>query len=155
MKLFLEVASLLMIGWIAGAETGSWFCVQPIVERLPYEQQVAMEKGMLRTFGRIMPILMPLSGILLIALVIFSWNDGSAVLWLRVLATICIAIIVVTSLTVNVPINNLTSRWQLASDAAEWSQMRSRWHFFQGIRGGLFLAAFLLLTVASVIPRRS
>lgn len=155
MKIFLEVLLLLVIGWIAGAETGSWYGVQPIVERLPYEHQVAMEKGMLRTFGRIMPVLMPLSGILAIALVIFSRNDGSAVLWLRVIATICIAIIVVTSLTVNVPINNLTSQWQLTNDFAEWSNMRSRWHFFQGIRGGLFLTAFVLLTIASVISRRS
>lgn len=155
MKIFLEVVSLLVIGWVAGAEIGSWCCVQPIVARLPYEHQVAMEQGMLRTFGRIMPFLMPLSGILAIALVIFSRNDGSAVLWLRVIATICIAITVVTSLRVNVPINNLTSQWQLANDPAEWSQMRSRWHFFQGIRGGLLLTAFVLLAIASVIPQRS
>ncbi len=155
MKILLEVLSLLVIGWIAGAEIGSWYGIQPIVERLPYEQQVTMEQGMLRTFGRIMPVLMPLSGILAIALVIFSRNDESVVLWLRVIAAICIAITVVTTLTVNVPINNLTSQWQLTNDFAEWSNMRSRWHFFQGIRGGLFLAAFVLLTVATVIPRRT
>jgi len=155
MKILLEVLSLLVIGWIAGAEIGSWYGIQPIVERLPYEQQVTMEQGMLRTFGRIMTVLMPLSGILAIALVIFSRNDESVVLWLRVIAAICIAITVVTTLTVNVPINNLTSQWQLTNDFAEWSNMRSRWHFFQGIRGGLFLAAFVLLTVATVIPRRT
>ncbi len=155
MKILLEVLSLLVIGWIAGAEIGSWYGIQPIVERLPYEQQVTMEQGMLRTFGRIMPVLMPLSGILAIALVIFSRNDESVVLWLRVIAAICIAITVVTTLTVNVAINNLTSQWQLTNDFAEWSNMRSRWHFFQGIRGGLFLAAFVLLTVATVIPRRT
>lgn len=155
MKVFLEVVSLLVIGWVAGAETGSWCCVQPTVERLPYEQQVTIEQAMLGTFGRVMPVLMPLSGILAIALAIFSRGDGSAVLWLRVAAVICIAITVVTTLTINVPINNLTSQWQLANDPSEWSNMRTRWHFFQGVRGGLFSAAFVLLAVASAINRRS
>jgi hypothetical protein len=40
-----------------------------VVARLSYEQFVAAEQGMLRTFGRIMPVLMPLSGILSVALI--------------------------------------------------------------------------------------
>jgi hypothetical protein len=155
MEIFLEVTSLLVIGWIAGAELGSWCCVQPTVERLPYEQQVTIEKAMLRTFGRIMPVLMPLSGILAVALVLFSRSEGSAVLWLRGIATICIAITIITTLRVNVPINNLTSRWPLTNDVGEWLKMRRRWHLFQGVRGGLFMATFVLLVVATVIPQRS
>jgi hypothetical protein len=87
MKILVEIASLLVIGWIAGAETGSWCCVQPIVESLSYEQQVTIEQ-MLQTFRRIMPMLMPLSGILAIAMVFFSRNEGSALLWLRLIAAI-------------------------------------------------------------------
>jgi hypothetical protein len=30
----IEILSLLMVGWIAGAELGSWCCVQPVVARL-------------------------------------------------------------------------------------------------------------------------
>ena len=56
MRTVIELASLLLVGWIAGAELGSWGCVQPVVARLPYEQYVAAEKGMLRTFGRVMPV---------------------------------------------------------------------------------------------------
>jgi hypothetical protein len=155
MKVILEVVSLVVIGWVAGAETGSWCCVQPTVERLPYEHQVAIEQAMLRTFGRVMPVVMPLSAVLAIALAVVSRNDGRAVVRLHVIAAICIAITVMTTLTVNVPINSLTAQWQLGNDPAEWSQMRTRWHFFQGIRGGLFLAAFVLLAVASAIRWRS
>jgi hypothetical protein len=71
-KTSIELLSLLLVGWIAGAELGSWCCVQPVVARLPYEHFVAAEQGMLRTFGRIMPVLMPLSGILAVALIILS-----------------------------------------------------------------------------------
>jgi uncharacterized membrane protein len=153
MNTAIELLSLLLVGWIAGAELGSWCCVQPVVARLPYEQFVAAEQGMLRTFGRIMPVLMPLSGVFTIALIIVSRGESRTVLWLRVAAAICVAITVFTTLTVNVPINTQTAAWQLTSDASEWEQMRDRWHFFQGVRGALFMASFVLLAIPLVVRR--
>ena len=153
MNTAIELVSLLLVGWIAGAEVGSWCCVQPVVARLPYEQYVAAEQGMLRTFGRIMPVLMPLSGLLAIALVVVSRNEGTIVLGLRVAAALCLALTVITTLTVNVPINTRTQEWRLNADASEWQEMRQRWHVFQGVRGGLFAAAFLLLSVSLVVAR--
>jgi uncharacterized membrane protein len=150
----IELLSLLLVGWIAGAELGSWCCVQPVVARLPYEQFVAAEQGMLRTFGRLMPVLMPLSGILAVALIILSREEASVVLRLRVVAAFCIAVTVVTTLSVNVPINTQTASWQLINDPSEWQRMRERWHLFQGVRGGLFASAFVLLTIALVVVRR-
>jgi hypothetical protein len=38
MKVALEVISLVVIGWVAGAETGSWYGVQPVVQQLAYRQ---------------------------------------------------------------------------------------------------------------------
>jgi uncharacterized membrane protein len=114
MKTVIEILSLLLVGWIAGAELGSWCCVQPVVARLPYEYYVAAEQAMLRTFGRIMPVLMPLSGVLAILLVVLSRGERTVVLWLRVAAALCIAVTVVTTLTVNVPINTRTASWELA-----------------------------------------
>lgn len=108
---------------------------------------------MLKSFGRVMPVIMPLSGVLVIMLSIFSRNDPSVVMWLRIIGAICIAITIVTTLTINVPINNLTAKWQIADNFEKWSQMRTRWHLFQGLRGGLFLVSFILLTIASTIQR--
>ena len=151
MRMAIEVLSLLVVGWIAGAELGSWCCVQPVVARLPYEHYVASEQSMLRTFGRIMPVLMPLSAVLTIVLVVVSLDEGTAVVWLRVAATLCIAAAVVTTLIVNVPINTRTKNWPSTADASEWRHMRERWHRYQGVRGWLFASAFVLLTVSLVI----
>jgi hypothetical protein len=155
MNAALETLSLVVIGWIAGAETGSRCCVQPVVEHLPYEQQVAMEKGMLRTFGRVMPVLMPLGAILAVLLVIVSRSGDSSVLLLRVIAAICVTAAIVTTLTVNIPINARTAAWPVTADSAEWKHRRARWHFFQGVRAGLFTAAFVVLAVAVVLSRSS
>jgi uncharacterized membrane protein len=145
-----ELTSLLLVGWIAGAELGSWCCVQPVVARLPYEAYVAAEQGMLRTFGRIMPVLMPLSGVLAIVLVAVSRGESNVVFGFRVAAAVCLAITVVSTLIVNVPINTRTARWQTGDDPFEWQSMRERWHAFQGLRGALFGAAFLLLSIPLV-----
>jgi uncharacterized membrane protein len=147
MTMILELSSLLIVGWIAGAELGSWSCVQPVVARLPYQQFVAIEQGMLRTFGRIMPVLMPLSGILLIVLTWVSWNESRSTFALRAIATACVALTTATTLLVNVPINNRTASWRPADNEQEWREMRRRWHVFQGVRGGLFLVAFVLLAI--------
>ena len=47
LKTILEIVALLAVGWISGAEIGSWFGIQPAVGRLPYEQQVNLEQQML------------------------------------------------------------------------------------------------------------
>jgi uncharacterized membrane protein len=88
------------------------------VARLPYEHHVAAEQGMLQIFGRIMPVLMPLSGVLAIALIIASRGE-SIVLWLRVGAALCIGATVITTLAVNVPLNTQAAAWQLTNDAAD------------------------------------
>jgi hypothetical protein len=153
LKIILEIVAILAIGWVAGAEIGSWFGIQPVVAKLPYEQQVNLEQHMLKSFGRVMPIIMPFSAVVAIVLAVFSRNDPSTVMWLRIIAASCIAITIVTTLTINVPINNLTARWQLTEDFEKWSQMRTRWHFFQGVRGGLFLVSFVLLIISSIMQR--
>jgi hypothetical protein len=86
MGIALEVIVIVLVGWVAGAELGSWCYVQPVVARLPYEHYVGAERAMLRTFGRIMAILMLL------------WSASRSH---------------VTTLVVNVPINKRTAEWRI------------------------------------------
>jgi uncharacterized membrane protein len=155
LKTILEILALLATGWVSGAEIGSWFGIQPIVGRLPYEQQVNLEQQMLKSFGKVMPVIMPFSAVVAIVLAFFSGNDSGLVMWLRIIAALCISVTIVTTLTINVPINNLTGKWQLTESFEKWTHMRTQWHLFQGIRGALFLVSFILLVIASVIKRSS
>ncbi len=151
LKMLLEILTLVSIGWVSGAELGSWFGIQPIVSKLPYEQQLNLEKSMLSSFGKIMPVLMPFSALVVILLAILSASGPSNIFSLRAVAAVCIAITIVTTLTINVPINSLTAKWELTDNFEKWSLMRKRWHFFQGVRGILFLISFILLAIAGSI----
>jgi uncharacterized membrane protein len=106
---------------------------------------------MLKLFGRVMPIITPFIVVIVVLLAVFSRNEPGVVLWLRIIAALCIAITIVTTLTINVPINKLTAKWQITEDFEQWPEMRTRWHLFQGVRDGLFLVAFILLAIASTI----
>lgn len=52
---------LVSTGFAASAECGSWAFVHPVIRRLPPASHLGVEQGFLGTFGRVMPVLLPLS----------------------------------------------------------------------------------------------
>ena len=152
MHAILEIILIVVVGCVTGAELGSWSCVQPVVAKLPYAHYVETERAMLRTFGRVMPVLMPLSGVLAIVFLILFWDSTDWARWPRLAAAGCLAITMSTTLLINVPINRRTADWSSDTDSpVQWLEMRKRWHFFQGVRGALYLSAFVLLVIAAVL----
>jgi hypothetical protein len=63
----LEFAALVVTGFTSCAEFGSYAFVHPVIRDLPPEHRVSVEKGLLKTFGRVMPVLMTLCVVLSIA----------------------------------------------------------------------------------------
>ena len=54
------LAALVLPGFTACAEFGSYAFVHPVIRRLPTEHHVTVEQGLVRTFGHFMPVAMPL-----------------------------------------------------------------------------------------------
>ncbi len=40
----LEILTLVISGWLAGAESGSWSCVHPVIEKLKPEDQIVFSE---------------------------------------------------------------------------------------------------------------
>ena len=51
---------LMLTGFTACAEFGSYALVHPILRNLPPKYHIQVERGLLKTFGRVMPVLMTL-----------------------------------------------------------------------------------------------
>lgn len=118
MTAWLAFLWLFVPGFTACAEFGSYAFVHPVLRQLDRQNHVIAEKGLVKTFGRIMPV-------------------PAAVLW---------GIALVTTIIVNVPINFRTHFWQDdESTAGAWSGMRRLWEVFQGVRSWLFLISFALV----------
>ena len=144
--------TLAVTGFTACAEFGSYAFVHPVIRRLPPEHHLRVEQGLLRTFGRVMPVLMPLSAALGIAHVIHDGGGGATGVTRWAAAASLVASVAFT-LAFNVPINLATGRWDPDHPPEDWKETRNRWEFFQGLRSWLLLAGFLLLCLAGSFGR--
>jgi hypothetical protein len=143
----LSTLVVLLSGWLAGAESASWALVQPVIARLDDTPQIRMQQGMLRTFGRVMPILLPLTSVLIVVTAIIAPAGTAQVLW--VIAAVAAAVLIAFTLIVNVPINTRTEAWDAEHPPEGWRTERKRWHTYQGVRVVL-LAVWFLCAVGAV-----
>jgi Domain of unknown function (DUF1772) len=144
----LTFVTLFITGFTACAEFGSFAFVHPVIKHLPREQHLFVEKGLLKTFGRVMPVLMTLCVILSISYAINGNANGGIVYKLNWATAISFALALISTILVNVGINSTTGKWDTENPPANWKEIRNRWEFFQGVRSCLLLLGFLLLTIA-------
>lgn len=138
--------TLLVAGFTACAEFGSYAFVHPVIRTLPPQHHITVEQGLVRTFGRLMPIAMPVSMALVVLWTVVDTNPWP----LEAAAPALWGAGLVTTVLVNVGINARTARWQTGSqDTERWRSMRRRWESFQAFRSWNFLASFATLCVAA------
>ncbi len=142
---WLTFATLVVTGFTACAEFGSYAFVHPVMRRLPTREQLEMEKGLLGTFGRVMPVLMTATPILIASYAATLTGPARGWGWAALAATV---VALLTTIAVNVGINRATGHWDPEHPPADWQQVRRRWDRFQGIRSSLLLLGFVLLAAA-------
>jgi uncharacterized membrane protein len=139
----LGFAALAVGGFTACAEFGSYAFVHPVIRRLPPGYHIEVEQGLLRTFGRVMPVLMTATLALGVANALATGGQGGPAGWRWAAAGAYIAALTSTVIF-NVPVNLATGRWDPQHPPENWKQARNRWEFFQGLRSWLLLAGFVL-----------
>jgi len=141
----LALATLVITGFVSGAEFGSYAFVHPVLRRLPVTERITVEQGLLKTFGRVMPIGMTLCVVTVTATAVDA--GGTAPLAWPAAAAFTAAVLF--TVVVNVPINRATGRWDAQHPPADWEPTRNRWELFQGVRSWLLLLGFVLVCAAS------
>lgn len=146
----LGFATLVITGFVACAEFGSYAFVHPVIRHLPARQHVQVEQGLLRTFGRVMPVGMTLCVSLAVAYASVRGGQGGPGLW-RWLAVGSFGLALTSTIIFNVPINLATGRWDADHLPEDWKATRARWELFQGLRSWLLLIGFILLSAGFAI----
>jgi hypothetical protein len=144
----LALAVLVILGFTACAEFGSYALVHPVIRRLPQQQHIDVEQGLLKTFGRLMPVLMALSVILSLLYAMRQLYARAEDVYLASAAAAAFTLSLIVTLSINVPINTATRRWDAATPPADWRQTRDRWEWAQGVRSWLMLVGFVLACLA-------
>jgi uncharacterized membrane protein len=147
----IEFVTLFITGFTSCAEFGSYAFVHPVIRRLPPESHVNVEKGLLQTFGRVMPVLMTLSPVLAFVYAIQSNGTGGAVNLVRWSAAIVFVAALISTIIFNVPINLTTGSWDSGNRPPDWKEKRNRWEFYQGVRSWLLLIGFILICLAVAV----
>ncbi len=149
----LGFVALAVTGFASCAEFGSYAFVHPVLRGLPREHHVQVEKGLLKTFGRVMPILMTLCVILSISYAVQNQQFAGTARLIRWASAISFTIALVSTIIFNVPINAATGQWDTQAPPDDWKEKRNRWEFFQGVRSWLLLIGFILLCLAITLHR--
>lgn len=142
--LIIEIIAVIVIGFVGSAEFGSATLVHPVIRKLRVDDQLVVEKGLLTTFGRVMPIGMTAAAALGIILAI-DHPSGSLIA-----AALSLSIALAVTIIGNVPINHRTGRIRETSAPDDFLAMRRRWDAFQIARASLQLIGFVLVTIGII-----
>ncbi len=143
--------TLVITGFASCAEFGSYAFVHPVIRKLPREHHVFVEKGLLKTFGRVMPVLMTLCVILSVSYAISLNGVEETARVIRWASAISFVAALVSTIIFNVPINLATGKWDADNPPENWKETRNRWEFFQALRSWLLLIGFVLLCLAMTL----
>jgi uncharacterized membrane protein len=144
----LVIVTVVAVGLMVGVEFAVAAFVNPIFDRLPDNGGLAARSDGARVLGKVMPV----------------WYIGSLALgslwaaaeWGRpqalpvTAASALLAVSVVMSVVLLVPINSRVARWSAGSLPPDWRAQLNRWDGYHYLRVAIIVAAFTLLVIASV-----
>lgn len=147
MSSVLAVVTTTCVGLMVGVEFAVAFVLNPILLRLPADASLAGRAHGGRMLGRAMPFWYIGSLLLTVALAATTWGTPAATVAL--VAAGLLAMSVVLSVALLVPINNRSKTWTPQDHPADWREQQRRWDRLHHGRVGLIVAAFVLVVVAA------
>jgi hypothetical protein len=145
----LAVITATVTGVMVGVEFAVAVFVNPMVLRLPAGPSLQARADGGRVLGRVMPFWYSGSLPLTTWLAAVKWGGpaGDA----AVAAAALLAVTVVMSITLLVPINNRSVTWTADNHPADWREQHQRWDRLHYARVAILVAAFVLALVAGTI----
>ncbi|MET7486159.1 DUF1772 domain-containing protein [Streptomyces sp. NPDC005538] len=144
----LKVVTTVVVGVMVGVEFSVAFVINRILDALPGDSgQLGRAHGG-RMLGAVMPVWYITSLVLVAVWAVAGRHDqgtGSVVT-----AGALLALSVIMSILLLVPINNRGKTWTPDNRPADWKQQMNRWDRFHYVRVAVIIAAFALLAAALV-----
>ncbi|WP_232498153.1 anthrone oxygenase family protein [Agromyces humatus] len=134
---------------MVGVEFAVAFVINPILLRLPVGASLTAQADGARMLGRAMPFWYVGSLILVAALTALTWGAPAAAPAL--VAGVLLAISVILSIALLVPIANRAATWTPDSHPDDWREQQQRWDRLHYARVALIVAAFVLVVTATTM----
>jgi hypothetical protein len=145
----LAVLTATVVGIMVGTEFAVAVFVNPILLRLPAGASLEARADGARVLGRVMPFWYFGSLILTAGLAVATWGEPSA--GAAVAAAGLLAVSVVMSIALLVPINNRSATWTADRHPDDWREQQQRWDRLHYARVAIIVAGFVLTLVAATV----
>ena len=146
-----QFVTLLLFSLVTGVFWGTWFSLSRSMAEITPGTFLEVGHLMIANLGGPMSVLMPaalLSGLVLCVL-LFRGRQPRASLFAGA-ALILMAVALVITLSVNVPIDRQIQSWTTAALPPDWQAIRDRWEFYHGLRTLVSLVAISCLFVSTL-----
>jgi hypothetical protein len=146
--------SVMLYVLVAGVMWGTWLSLGRTMTRYDATTFLADGKHMIANLATVMAVLMIAAVVVGLAVVVLLFRAGSTTAgWLSLVALLLIIAVLVITLAVEVPIDNLIKTWTQATLPPDWMETRARWAAFHTLRTFVSLGAVTAAVVAALTVR--
>ena len=134
--------SIMLYVLVAGVMWGTWLSLARTMTDYDAVTFLADGQHMIANLGVIMAVLMISAVVVGLAAVVLLFRIGSpASGWLAAVGLLLMIGVLIVTLSVEVPIDNLIKKWTTGTLPADWQETRARWSAFHTVRTFLSLGA--------------
>ena len=145
----LAIVTATVVGTMVGVEFAVAVFVNPILLRLPAGPSLEARADGARVLGRVMPFWYVGSLFLTAGLAAVTWGGPAA--GAAITAAALLAVSVVMSVALLVPINSRSATWTADDHPGDWREQQQRWDRLHYARVAIIVAAFVLTLAAATV----
>lgn len=145
----LAIITATVVGTMVGVEFAVAAFVNPILLRLPAGPSLEARADGARIVGRVMPFWYIASLILTTGLA--ATTRGGPATGAAIAASTLLAVSVVMSIALLVPINNRSATWTANDHPDDWREQQQRWDRLHYARVAIIVTGFVLTLVAMTL----
>jgi uncharacterized membrane protein len=150
-----QATTIVLFSLVMGVFWGTWFSLSRTMDQLSGETFVAVGHQMIQNLGVPMAILLPLALLsALVTLVLLRRGRQPVAFWWVLAGFLLMAVALVITLAVEVPIDNQIQDWTAATLPGDWRSIQSRWELWHTIRTFTSIAAVVAVTIGAAVTAR-
>ena len=149
-----QFVSIMLYVLVAGVMWGTWLSLARTMTEYDAETFLADGQHMIANLATVMEVLMISALVVGLVVVVLLFAARSAVAgWLALAALLLMIAVLVITLAVEVPIDELINTWTEETLPADWQEIRAQWAAFHTLRTFLSLGAVAAAVAAGLTLR--
>jgi uncharacterized membrane protein len=151
---WVQFVSIMLYVLVAGVMWGTWLSLARTMTNYDAATFLADGKHMIENLAMIMAVLMISAVVIgLVAVVLLFRSPSTVAAWLAAIGLLLMIAVLVITVAVEVPIDNVIATWTEATLPADWQQIRARWSTFHTLRTFVALGAVAAAVAAGLTVR--